>query len=223
MASVTRRAAGARARRESNRAENLGRLLRAVEESLAEGTSFTELSVERLVARAGVSRSTFYVHFGDKGTLLRELTADLVAQLLTAGRAWWGGEAPPSRAALRVLVAGIVETYGPHAELMRAVTDTSAHDPAVREVFRELTGRYVEELGAHIERGQTAGTVRRDVPARATAEMLTWTAERGLGQMLRTPIPDGEDTDPATRAVEAFTAVVWNTLYEGADGRPSIE
>ena len=215
MASVTRRSGGPRGRREENRAENLRRLLDAVEALLAEGTSFTEIPVERLVAEAGVSRSTFYVHFGDKGTLLRELTADLVERLLAAGRGWWGGEAPGSRAALRERVAVIVETYRPHAELMRAVTDTSAHDPAVREVFRELTGRYVTELAEHIERGQAAGTVRRDLPARATAEMLTWMAERGLGQMLRTPVPD-EPVTPAERTVEAFTAIVWNALYAGA-------
>jgi TetR/AcrR family transcriptional regulator, ethionamide resistance regulator len=221
VASVTRRSGGPRGRRESNRAENLRRLLDAVEALLAEGTSFTELPVERLVAEAGVSRSTFYVHFGDKGTLLRELTGDLVDRLLAAGRGWWGGDAPASRSDLRGRVTVIVETYRPHAELMRAVTDTSAHDPAVREVFRELTGRYVAELTDHIERGQAAGTVRRDLPARATAEMLTWMAERGLGQMLRTPAPDGsgdarEPVTPVERTVEAFTAIVWNALYEGA-------
>ncbi|GAA4737101.1 TetR/AcrR family transcriptional regulator [Actinomycetospora chibensis] len=205
---MTRRSQGARPQR---REENLRRLLRAVEELLAEGTSFTELSVERLATRAGVSRSTFYVHFADKGSLLRELTADLVERLLAAGRGWWGRDAPRSHADMRERAAVIVETYRPHAELMRAFTETSGHDPAVREAFRELTGRYVEELTDHIERGQRAGTVRRDLPARGTAEMLTWMAERGLDQMLR-----GADDEAAGRTVDAFTAIVWNALYRDA-------
>lgn len=216
MASVTRRPAGARGRRADKRSENLRLLTRALSELLAEGAGFTELSVERLVTRAGVSRSTFYAQFGDKGTLLRELTGDLVTRLLAAGRGWWAEEAPASRAELRERVAVIVDTYRPHAELMRAVTDTSGHDPAVREVFRELTGRYISELTEHIEHGQRAGTVRADLPAGAVAEMLTWTAERGFGQMLRHPAHDADPPSDVTDVVDAFTAIAWSTLYEGA-------
>lgn len=211
VASVTRRPPGSRARR---REENLRRLLVALQELLAEGATFTELSVERLATRAGVSRSTFYVHVADKGALLAELTEDLVGQLLQAGRGWWGREAPSTRDELRERTAVIVATYRPHAELMRAFTDTSSHDPSVREAFRDLTGRYIDELTAHIEAGQRAGTVRDDVPPRTTAEMLTWMAERGLDQMLR-----GADDLDAERTVDAFTAIVWNTLYAGAADR----
>lgn len=205
MASVTRRAQSARPQR---REENLRRLLTAIEELLAEGTSFTEVSVERLARQAGVARSTFYVHFADKGALLRELTADLVDRLLAAGRGWWGGASPRSKEELRARVEVIVATYRPHADLMRAFTDTSGHDPSVREAFRELTGRYVVELTEHIERGQGDGTIRDSLPARGTAEMLTWMAERGMAQMLR----DADDAG-AERTVDAFTAIAWNTLY----------
>ncbi|MEJ2885097.1 TetR/AcrR family transcriptional regulator [Actinomycetospora aeridis] len=208
MASVTRRAHGSRGRR---RQENLAKLLDALEALLAEGESFTEVSVERLAARAGVSRSTFYVHFADKGRLLSELTADVVDQLLEAGRGWWGHDPPATRPELRSRAATIVATYRPRAELMRAVIDSSSHDPAVREVFRELTGRYVAEITAHIVAGQAAGTVRRDVPPGPTAQMLTSMAERGFDRMLR-----GADDAAADDAVEAFTAIVWNTLYRDA-------
>ncbi|GLZ49696.1 hypothetical protein Acsp06_58810 [Actinomycetospora sp. NBRC 106375] len=208
MASVTRRVQGSRAQR---RQENLAKLLDALEALLAEGESFTEVSVERLATRAGVSRSTFYVHFADKGQLLSELTADVVDQLLEAGRGWWGHEPPATRAELRARAATIVATYRPRAELMRAVIDSSSHDPAVREVFRELTSRYVTEIAAHITAGQATGRVRRDVPAGPTAQMLTSMAERGLDRMLR-----GADDAAAEDAVEAFTAIVWNTLYRDA-------
>lgn len=208
MASVTRRAHGSRAQR---RQENLTKLLGALESLLAEGETFTELSVERLVQRAGVSRSTFYVHFADKGQLLSELTADVVDQLLAAGRGWWGHEPPATRAELQARAEVIVATYRPHAELMRAVIDSSTHDPAVREVFRDLTGRYVDEITDHIRAGQATGRVRRDLPPGPTAQMLTSMAERGLDRMLR-----GTDDAAARDAVEAFTAIVWNALYRDA-------
>lgn len=208
MASVTRRPQSSRAAR---RQENLLKLLHALEALLAEGETFTELSVERLVARAGVSRSTFYVHFADKGDLLREVTSDLVDQLLEAGRGWWHRDPPTSREELRERVAVIVATYRPHAELMRAVTDSSGHDPATREVFRVLTDRYVAELGEHIAAGQREGTVRDDLSAGPTAEMLTWMAERGLDRMLR-----GADDAEAEEVVDAFTGIAWNALYRDA-------
>ena len=86
MPSVTRKSRSNRAqRRESVQAELLG----AVERLLERGESYTELSVERLVAEAGVSRSTFYVYFEDKGHLLRELTDEVLEQMLSSTRAWW--------------------------------------------------------------------------------------------------------------------------------------
>ena len=209
MSAVTPPTSTTRSARATRRQENLAKLLVALEELLAAGETFADISVERLANRAGVSRSTFYVHFTDKGQVLEEISADLVEQLLEAGRGWWGRAAPADRATLRERARVIVATYRPRAELMRAVTDTSAHDPAVREVFRALTDRYVDELTEHIVTGQRDGTVRGDVPARATAAMLTWMAERALDRMLR-----GADDAAADAVVEAFTAIVWNTLYD---------
>src|ERR1700745_1294616 len=40
---------------------------------LAEGAPYAELTVQRIAARAGVSRPTFYAHFGDRRELLLEL------------------------------------------------------------------------------------------------------------------------------------------------------
>src|ERR1700758_4252388 len=42
----------------------------AVERLTADGTSFTELRVERIAKEAGIARSTFYLRFRDKTTLL---------------------------------------------------------------------------------------------------------------------------------------------------------
>ena len=95
MASVTRRPHSDRAAR---RGEIGRRLLVAVEKLLADGESFTEVSVERLVTEAGISRSTFYVYFEDKGDLLQALTADVMIEVIDAARAWWALPADADRA-----------------------------------------------------------------------------------------------------------------------------
>ena len=74
MPSVTRKSHGNRAQR---RDEVRRRLLAVVEQLLTEGESYAEISVERLVSEANLSRSTFYVYFEDKG--------DLLARVVRAG------------------------------------------------------------------------------------------------------------------------------------------
>src|SRR5436190_15346342 len=135
MASVTRRTHNARAARR----EELGRrLLVAVETLLADGESFTEVSVERLVTEAQISRSTFYVYFEDKGDLLQALTADVMTEVIDAARAWW--ELPPGadRGDVEAAMRGIVATYRGHMTLMVAVVDAATYDARVRERFGEL-------------------------------------------------------------------------------------
>ena len=86
VASVTRKSPSGRAAR---RDELRGRLLDVVERLLGEGETFTEISVERMVAEAGIARSTFYVYFEDKGDLLEAWFGDITAELRTAAADWW--------------------------------------------------------------------------------------------------------------------------------------
>src|SRR5271157_5870474 len=86
MPSVTRKSKSTRAQR---RDEARARLLQVVEDMLDEGESFTELSVERIVQAAGMSRSTFYVYFEDKGDLLRAWFSEINEELVAAAAYWW--------------------------------------------------------------------------------------------------------------------------------------
>jgi AcrR family transcriptional regulator len=209
MASVTRKPHGDRAAR---RGEIGRRLLIAVEELLADGESFTEVSVERLVTEAELSRSTFYVYFEDKGDLLQALTADVMTEVIDAARAWW--ELPPDaqRADLEAAMRGIVSVYRGHMTLMAAVVEAASYDARVRERFGELIQLARRELASHIADGQRRGFVRPDLDAAPVAGWLTWMAERGLYQLVR--FADDEAT--VARLTVALSAIVWNTLYEGA-------
>jgi len=54
-------------------------LLEATKQLLAEETSVAALSVDRIVAAAGMSRATFYLHFKDKTELVAALAEEQVA------------------------------------------------------------------------------------------------------------------------------------------------
>jgi AcrR family transcriptional regulator len=212
MSSVTRKSHHGRAARR----EEIGRrLLVAVERLLADGESFTEVSVERLVTEARISRSTFYVYFEDKGDLLQALTADVMTDIIAMARVWW--ELPPdaTRADVEAALSGMILAYLEHKTLMAAVVETSAYDARVREQFGTLIQMSLREVGSHIADGQARGFVRRDLDAEPVAGWLTWMAERGLYQLVRF----ADDQATVDKLTAALTAIVWNTLYDGA--RPS--
>lgn len=206
MPSVTRRSHGNRAQR---RDDVRRRLLAVVAELLRGGESYAEISVERLVSEAGLSRSTFYVYFEDKGDLLRAWFEQVIEELEAAATAWWKLDGSATRADLRGALGQIVVAYRPHTTLMAALFDLSAYDVGVREQVHAMMARNVAGLRRHIQRGQKQGWIDPGLLPAETAQWLTWMAERGLHQMVR-PADDGE----LTRLIVAYTDIVWNTLYE---------
>ena len=207
MPSITRRS---RATRRERRDTVRDQLLAAIERLVERGESYTELSVERLVEEAGISRSTFYVYFADKGELLGSLAEDSIAAMIEAGRWWW--ELPPS--ALKEDVQGalrtVFDTYLEHRGLFAAVVEVAGYDSAVREQFGGLMERVIDELADHIRRGQDAGYVHEDLDPQRTAAWLCWMAERGLYQLVA-----GADEHQREALLQALTDIVWHTLYEG--------
>ncbi len=131
MPSVTRKNQSSRAKR---RDETRQRLLEVVERLLGEGESFTEISVERLVQAAGISRSTFYVYFEDKGDLLRAWYCEIIAELAESTAGWWELDGSATRDDLRAVLDRVVRTYRPHTTLMAATYDAAAYDASVREL-----------------------------------------------------------------------------------------
>ena len=207
MPSVTRKSRSNRAqRRESVQKELLG----AVESLLESGESFTELSVERLVAEAGVSRSTFYAYFEDKGDLLRSLAEDVIVEIGEAGRRWWDLPPDASKADVAGALKQVFDTYRVHRAVFQAVVETAAYDSGVRRQFGTLVQGLITELAAHIRSGQKAGSVRSGLDPDRTAAWLTWMAERGLYQLVA-PATDEE----VPLLVDPLAEIVWATLYEG--------
>lgn len=205
MPSVTRKSQSARTDR---RDEARGRLLEVVERLLDEGENFTELSVERLVQSAGMSRSTFYVYFEDKGDLLRAWFAEITEEIADSAQGWWQLDGSSTREDLRAVLEHLVQTYRPHTTLMAATYDAAAYDASVRDLVEGMMSSNIAGLRKHIRSGQKGGWVDQALPGPETAAWLTWMAERGFHQLVR-----GATDAQYERLVEAYTAIVWNTLY----------
>jgi AcrR family transcriptional regulator len=195
------------ARRDALRAQ----VLSIVEQQLRAGATYTDVNVASVAAEAGVSRSTFYAYFVDKTTLLRTWYAEFTQVILEAAHAWWSLDGSATKEDLRAALERIMDVYRAHPELMAATHEAIGTDYGVREAVDDAMRRYIDGLRVHIETGQAGGFVDPSLHAAETAYWLQWMAERGLHRMASADA--GAERE---RLAEAYTAIVWNTLYAPA-------
>ena len=101
------------------------RLLAAMERLLAQGTPFAAVSVEALVAEAGIARATFYTHFKDKPALVARWLSRISDDVVASGGEWFEGDGPVSPGQVKTALMGIVAAFGRHQAIFAAVAATS--------------------------------------------------------------------------------------------------
>ena len=206
MPTVTRRAKQSRAERR----EAIGnRLFAIVERLLAEGSAFSEISVEQLITEADIARSTFYVYFEDNGALMIELMERVTRAVGDAADDWFHLPPKASRADLRNALARLAAAYRQHGLMMSAVIEAAAYDPRVQDEYALVMARRCEDMNRSFIPQQRDGSIRGDIDLAAVTPWLAWMFERGLNQLV------GQGADLTESALDGVTSVVWQTLYEG--------
>ena len=184
------------------------RLADAIERLVDDGTTYAELSVDRLVDEAGVARSTFYKYFGDKSGLLVSLVAAVQADFLHAASAWLKMTAGGAKSDYESSLKSIFDAYREHRVVMRCIVEQAAQDPVIGARFRQMMSGFVDGIEQHIRIGQQNGVVTSRRPAHDLALWLTYMLEHG--QMRLIGPADDPTVDEYTAAV---TDIVWKTLY----------
>lgn len=175
---------------------------------MAEGASFTELSVDRLATEAGISRASFYIYFEDKGHLLRRLASQVFGDLSAAAARWWSVTARRDPADVHAAMTAIIAAYRQHQPVLVALNEMAPYDSAVGQTYRELLAEVSESFQAVIVEGQNAGTIRRQLSPETTAHTLVLMVERTCQQNLPSK-PSSFDTELAA----VLTEIVWGALY----------
>jgi AcrR family transcriptional regulator len=206
MPSTTRRT---RAERTDRRAEIEARLRDAITKLVKQGETFTELSVERLVAEVGISRSTFYVYFEDKAALLRSLGAESMHSLYDGARLWIGKGEDATREDIRAGMRQLLGSFRESEVIMVALAETAVYDPVVREEYRKAVDDYIRATRKLIQRGEKSGKMRRLERPAETAAALAWMTERSAFQMVPGATPRQLDA-----VAEGLAEAVWATLYD---------
>ncbi|MFR9806834.1 TetR/AcrR family transcriptional regulator [Pseudonocardia sp. RS010] len=191
--------------RRDTRSELQGRLSAALEDLVADGQTYSGLSVELLVDRAGIARSTFYKYFGDKRGLLLALSDEVQADFLAAAAVLL--DLPPEatredyRAAFRAVFAG----YRRHRVAMWSLSEEARHDPAVAERFGRMMDGFVEAIAAHIGRVWSG---RDDGNPGTVAVWLTWMLEDGQARFVARA-----DEAALERHLAAAAEIVWRAVH----------
>jgi AcrR family transcriptional regulator len=195
--------------REERRDAIRDELSAAVERLLAGGATYAEISVERLCKEAGTSRATFYQYFEDKGDLLSQLAESALRDLGDTSEFWWHLPPGGGKGALQAAFLRTFALYREHHGVMRSLTESAAHDSAMRERLRSsIVGWAIAETAAHIREGIAEGTVNPDLDPEVSAEWLCWMFERGLYE-----IAGVTDEHALDAMLDALTGLIWNTLY----------
>lgn len=134
---------------------------------------FADVSVEDIMATAGLSRTVFYRHFNSREQLLARLLTSAAADLREASGSWLDN----ADADLAVALLRTVRAYETHAALIRAASDASITDAKIAATYRQVIEEFIAATERRIrtlqERGAAIG-----IDPRRTAEALVWCNER---------------------------------------------
>ena len=103
------------------------RILDAARRLLAE-RPFAELTVDALMAEAGLKRTIFYRHYRDLPQLAPDLLPDADAPLIDRVEE---AERERPEQVVREMIGGLVAVFAEHGPLLRAIDAAAAQDPEV--------------------------------------------------------------------------------------------
>jgi AcrR family transcriptional regulator len=192
------------ARREAIRDD----LAEAIERLFDQGLSYAEISVGRLCEEAGTTRATFYQYFTDKGDLLQQLAEASLHALGDTTEFWWHLPRGSGRRELRHAFESTFALYREHHGVMASLTETAAHDRAMRSHLNTVVAWAIDETTAHIEEGISGGSINPDLDPKITARWLCWMFERGLYD-----VAARSGQDMLESMLDAVTGLIWNALY----------
>jgi AcrR family transcriptional regulator len=178
-------------------------ILTATRRLLAADEPVAKLSVDRILAEAGVSRATFYACFTDKTAVIARLARDSLA---------WRQDihaevlADPNltREQLDGLLRAIVGHWQTNRTVLAAIIELAEHDPAMGDPWRAAVNQIAEQAADQF-RVRWAEDPSAPANLSAIASAFTWMFERCCHQLVN------DDTSAETTAL-AISEILWRTL-----------
>lgn len=158
--------------------------------ALLEDRRWHDIPVEDVMASAGLGRTAFYRHFGDRGGLLLALLEDVKAAVDAAGSTWKTTPSHDPVGDLRTGLAELTEVMRQHSRVLQAVVDAAAHDPEIERAREGLIGYFTEATAARIEADVAAGVSQVEQPYEVASALVRMNESYLLAAFGRPPYPE---------------------------------
>ncbi|WP_327237188.1 TetR/AcrR family transcriptional regulator [Streptomyces sp. NBC_01317] len=179
MTSVTRRQNHDHERRS---AATEAKLLSAVERLLDAGESFTDLSVQRIIGEAGVSRATFYAYFPGKPDILKRLAEKVRDASLALAQQWDPGAGEDGADRYTRFFEDVLALHRAHHPVLSAVREVATYDSAVRDFYTADLEGFDEAVLATLLQQQHVGATPADLDAVAASRVIVWGGAQAMAR-----------------------------------------
>ncbi|MFF4903206.1 TetR/AcrR family transcriptional regulator [Streptomyces sp. NPDC001068] len=179
---------------------------------LDSGEPFSEISVQRIIEEAGVSRATFYAHFHGKSDILVRLTDELRVALLELARQWDPSAEGSGADRFAQFFAEVITVHRAHQGVITAVREAASYDPDVSDFYTADLEGFDEAVLRTLLSEQSAGTTSADLDAAAASRIIVWGGAQAIAHHIGV---DGGDGDAV------FARELGHIWWYGAYRRPA--
>lgn len=191
-----------------SRAEARHLIAAAAERLLARGP-FRDLTVDALMAEAGLARTVFYRHFTDLAQLVVELLDELRLDVLDTPAS--EGHHPTDETVLRSTLSRTVDFFAVHHRLIAALAEAGRGDAAVEAAHRGYMTRSVDSITAFLDAAAAGPGDRSNHGAAPTHELARALNLLSVSYLLDT---FGRDPDSDRRVALETLWTIWSrTLF----------
>lgn len=209
MRPVTRRQADHHAARS---AATRAQVISALERLIDSGEAYSEISVQRILEEAGVSRATFYAHFPGKADVLVSLTDDLRESLLALAQLWEPAGEEDGAERFSGFFEEVLKIHRGHQKVLTAVREAAAYESAVGDFYTADLEGFDEAVLRTLLSEQAAGSTTADLDAVAASRIIVWGGAQAIAHHIR--VDDGSGDTVFAREL----ARIW---WYGAYRRPA--
>ncbi|MFJ5212354.1 TetR/AcrR family transcriptional regulator [Streptomyces nigra] len=190
-------------------AATVAQVMAALRQLLDGGEAFSEISVQRILEKAGVSRATFYGHFQSKSDVLVRLTNGLRESLLALAQQWDPGVSPDR---LTRFFEEVIKIHRAHQSVLTAVREAATYDSTVDDFYvADLEGFDAATLRFLLSE-QATGLTPANLDAVSASRIIVWGGAQAIAHHVR--VDDGSGDTVFAREL----ALIW---WHGAYRRPA--
>ncbi|MDX3099138.1 TetR/AcrR family transcriptional regulator [Streptomyces sp. ME19-03-3] len=211
MRPVTRRQADSYAARS---AATQAQVMSTLERLLDSGEAFSDISVQRLLEEAGVSRATFYAHFQSKSDVLVRLTDGLRESLLSLARQWDPAAGEDGADRFARFFEDVIRIHRAHQGVITAVREAASYDSTASDFYSANLEGFEETTLRTILSEQAASSTTADVDAVSASRIIAWGGAQAIAHHIQ--VDDGSRDAVFAREL----AQIW---WYGAYRRPAAQ